>query len=112
MENSGRIQRYDEFWLHYLREHSLGSCRALHYLGTTLAMVSLVWILASQNWAWLWIPLVAGYGPAWVGHFFFEHNRPATFQYPWWSFISDFKMFFFALTGQLKGELARALEGS
>ncbi|WP_144392712.1 DUF962 domain-containing protein [Pleionea sediminis] len=103
-----RIKTYDEFWLFYLREHQRSACRALHYLGTTLALATLSLFIAYQLWGWLWLPLILGYTPAWIGHFFIEKNRPATFTYPWWSFISDFKMLFYAITGKLNNELNKA----
>lgn len=99
---------YREFWPHYLREHRQPAGRALHYLGTALALACLA--AAGLGWGWLWLPgaAIAGYGPAWAAHFFIEHNRPATFSHPFWSLYSDFRMFFLFLSGRLGPELRRA----
>ena len=70
-----------------------------------MALVAVVW---TGNPAWILVGFGAGYGFAWVGHFFVEHNRPATFTYPLWSFMGDYHMFFLWLTGQLKKRQVRA----
>lgn len=105
---SERIQTFDEFWLYYLREHSLPSCRALHYFGTVASMIVLAAGIVYNPWLLLLVPVV-GYGPAWIGHFVIEKNQPATFTYPLWSLIADYRMFALAATGRLQPELARAL---
>jgi hypothetical protein len=103
-----RIVTYREFWPHYLREHAQPATRAIHLAGTALATASLVALIATRN-AWF-IPgvLLGGYGPAWTAHFFVEHNRPATFTYPLWSLISDYRMAWSWLRGDLGRELAKA----
>lgn len=103
-----RIETYGEFWTRYLREHARPQTRALHYAGTgaglALVVAALVlgepWLIAAA--------LVAGYGPAWVGHYFVENNRPATFTHPMWSVYSDFRMIFCWMTGRLGRELRKA----
>jgi len=103
-----KITRYDAFWLHYLREHAKPQTRQIHYAGTFLALGS---VAAAFVFAQPWfgaLALVTGYGPAWYAHFCVEKNRPATFTYPVWSLLSDFRMAFAWLTGSLGGELARA----
>lgn len=104
---SERIGSYEDFWLYYLREHSLFPCRVLHYIGTVASAAMLGIALYATPWLLLAVP-VAGYGPAWIGHFFIEKNRPATFGYPFWSLISDYRMFALAATGRLGPELERA----
>jgi len=105
---SERIQSFAEFWPYYLGEHSRPGTRALHLVGTTLALCLALSAVTMGRWGLLLLALVCGYGFAWVGHFFVEHNRPATFRYPLWSFAGDFKMWWSALTGRLASELAQA----
>jgi hypothetical protein len=102
------IRTYTEFWPYYLREHARPATRAWHYLGTSLTLLCLAVALAA-GWFWLLpVVLVVGYGPAWIGHFAVEGNRPATFRYPLWSLISDFRLYAVWLRGRLPVELAKA----
>ena len=101
------IKNYSEFWDFYVGEHRDPLNRLLHFVGTTLAMVLLVWFIATGRYLFLPLVLVAGYGFAWVGHFFVEKNKPASFKYPLWSFISDYKMVFYMLTGRMNREVER-----
>lgn len=92
----------EEFYPYYLTEHQNATCRKLHFVGTGLLFVILIAGLVTGNYVWLIsIPFV-GYGFAWVGHFFFEKNKPATFKYPFFSLASDFKLFFDLLLGRQK----------
>ena len=100
MEN--RFQTLKEFYPYYLKEHLNPTCRILHFIGTGLLFIILfasIWL--SNYWLLILIPFV-GYGFAWVGHYFFEKNKPATFQYPFFSLASDFLMFFDLLKGKEK----------
>jgi hypothetical protein len=89
-----RFTTLREFYPYYLSEHQNYTCRMLHFIGTALlfVIVALAVILSDYR-ILISIPFV-GYGFAWVGHFFFEKNKPATFQYPLFSLASDFLLFF------------------
>lgn len=102
---TARIASFREFWPYYLGEHRHRVNRKLHALGTTLALGTAGLAAATETPLLVPLALVCGYGPAWVGHFFFERNRPATFTYPRWSLIADFKMYGLVLSGRLDAEL-------
>jgi hypothetical protein len=99
---NNRIQSFREFYPYYLTEHQNYVCRVLHVTGTSLFFVFLIAALVTGKYALLWLCPLMGYGFAWVGHFFFERNKPATFQYPLWSLASDFKLYFQILLGTQK----------
>ena len=101
-----RPMSYGEFWSHYLRAHRDPRTRGLHYMGTLAALVALAWGLG-HDWRFIILSPILGYAFAWVGHFGFEGNRPATFGHPFWSLFSDFRMLGLFLSGQLGGELRR-----
>ena len=96
-----------EFWPFYLREHSRRGTRALHLSGSALALLLAVAAVATRVWWLLLGALLCGYAFAWVGHFFVEHNRPATFTYPLKSFLSDWRLVWVTLTGRLGAELRK-----
>ena len=101
-----RYATYEAFWPFYVSQHRNPINRRLHFIGTTLVLASLsAGALVSPRWAFL-APF-AGYGFAWVGHFAFERNRPATFTYPLWSLRADFRMFRRILAGSMDRELER-----
>ncbi|MGH8353183.1 MAG: Mpo1-like protein [Pseudomonas sp.] len=97
-----RYTRFADFYPYYLQEHSNAVCRRLHYVGSLLVLGILGYALLSQQWLWLLALPLAGYGFAWVGHFVFEKNRPATFQYPLYSFMGDWVMLKDAFTGRIE----------
>ena len=99
-ETNTRFSSFAEFYPYYLQEHSNDVCRRLHYVGSLLVLSILGYALFTQQWLWLLALPFAGYGFAWVGHFFFEHNKPATFKYPLYSFAGDWVMFKDLLTGR------------
>jgi hypothetical protein len=102
------IESYRDFWPYYLQEHSRPQTRAIHYFGTCLSSLCVIGAFVTGNLWFVAGALIGGYGPAWIGHFFIEHNRPATFAYPLWSLASDYRMTFRWLTGRIGGDLARA----
>jgi hypothetical protein len=102
-----RLGSYEEFWPFYVSQHRHPTNRALHFVGTTLVLGAVAASVLVSPLYLLAAPL-AGYGFAWVGHFFFEKNRPATFTYPLWSLRGDFRMYRLTWLGRMGGELARA----
>jgi hypothetical protein len=98
---------YADFWPFYLREHARPATRAVHYFGTIASAAVLIGAIAAQSWWWLPVVPFLGYGPAWFGHFFIERNKPATFQAPVWSLISDYRMCGLWLSGRLGDELMK-----
>lgn len=93
---------FAEFYPFYLSEHSDRRCRRWHFAGSTMVLLILLAALISQHWLWLWAMPVVGYGCAWIGHFFFEKNRPATFRYPFYSLLGDWVLYFDMLRGKIK----------
>ncbi|GAC16176.1 DUF962 domain-containing protein [Aliiglaciecola lipolytica] len=93
---------FSEFYPFYLREHQNKTCRRLHFVGSSLILLTLIFIFVTQQWWYFLLLPILGYGFAWVGHFFFEHNRPATFTYPFYSFLGDWVMFKDMLVGKVE----------
>jgi hypothetical protein len=102
-----RIETYAEFWDFYVQEHSQPLTRTLHFVGTSLAILLLIWIGSRGAWNYFPLCFVVGYAFAWISHFFVEHNKPATFKYPLWSFVSDYKMMWLMMTGRMNAEVER-----
>ena len=95
------ITHYEEFWPYYLRLHSKKGTQWLHVIGLILGVFFFLLAIFKFSWSYLALAPVTGYGLAWLSHFMIEKNQPATWQYPWWSFISDFKMTALILLGKL-----------
>ncbi|MBI3675859.1 MAG: DUF962 domain-containing protein [Proteobacteria bacterium] len=102
------IETYEDFWPYYLQEHAKRETRAVHYAGTAVAILSLTALIATGNSWFILAAVVGGYAFAWFGHFFIEKNKPATFTYPLWSLLSDFRMAGTWLIGRLGPELDKA----
>lgn len=94
-----RIKSFREFYPYYLSEHKDRTCRRLHFIGSWLVLACVAAAIL-VNWKWILAAPLCGYGFAWVGHFAFEKNRPATFQYPLWSLMGDWVMFKDILIGK------------
>ncbi|WP_144174562.1 DUF962 domain-containing protein [Pseudomonas sp. Kh13] len=101
MNRTAQFRSFAEFYPYYLGEHSNPTCRRLHFVGTSLVIVLLAYTIGSGKWLLLLAAPLFGYGFAWVGHFFFEKNRPATFTYPLYSLMGDFVMFRDILLGRI-----------
>lgn len=106
------IKTYSEFWDFYLSEHSKPATRALHFVGTSLGLLLLVWFIWLRAWYLIPLCLICGYGFSWLAHFLIEKNKPASFKYPLWSFISDYKMMWYMLTGRIGSEFRRIAKES
>ena len=96
-----RFTSFREFYPFYLSEHRNRTCRRLHFIGSTLVLCCIAAAIGSGNPWWLAGIPFAGYGFAWIGHFAFEHNRPATFRYPLWSLMGDWVMYRDILYGRI-----------
>lgn len=92
---------FREFYPYYLGQHGDSRCRRLHFVGSSLVLGCLVGLLRTGSLWWLPAALLCGYGFAWVGHFFFEHNRPATFRHPFYSLAGDWVMYKDMITGKI-----------
>lgn len=99
---SERIKTYREFYEFYLDEHQKTGTRIFHFLGILFVFTVIAFVIYSGKERFLWYIPIFGYGFAWLSHAFIERNKPATFRYPLWSLISDFKLFFELLTGKQK----------
>lgn len=98
---SGRFASFREFYPFYLGEHQNRTCRRLHFVGSSAALGFIVLAIKDAAAWWLLASLVSGYAFAWVGHFFYEKNRPATFKYPFYSFLGDWMMYKDILIGRI-----------
>lgn len=97
-----QFKSFREFYPFYLDEHRNSTCKLLHFIGTWLVVgIVLLSVLSANAW-WLLLVPVVGYGFAWVGHFFFEKNRPATFTYPFYSLMGDWVMWKDIMTGKVR----------
>jgi len=93
---------FRDFYPHYLAEHSTRGCRRLHFAGSLLVLACIVLAWGLDEPRWLWLAPVSGYGLAWVGHFAFEKNRPATFRHPFYSLAGDWMMMIDILRGRVR----------
>jgi hypothetical protein len=97
-----RFNSFQEFYPFYLSQHADLVCRRLHVLGSLLVLAALAAVLVSGQWRYLLLVPFLGYGFAWVGHFVFEKNKPATFSHPIYSFMGDWVMLYQVLTGKVR----------
>jgi len=99
-----KLQTFEQFWPFYLSQHQSAINRYLHVFGLLMA-IPVIYSAMVFDMLWLLFLPICGYGFAWVGHFIVEKNRPATFTYPLWSFMADFKMCYLILTGRIDQEI-------
>ena len=102
MSETREYRTFTEFYPYYLEEHRNRACRRLHFIGTMLVITIFIYSIITASFMYLLLLPVAGYSFAWIGHYFFEKNRPATFTYPFYSLAGDFAMFRDILTGKIK----------
>ena len=94
---------FEEFYPFYLSQHANATCRRLHVIGSTLAVIQLNrFLLLSFTLTQFLLVFVIGYGFAWIGHFVFEKNKPATFKYPLFSLRGDMRLLYEVYTGKMK----------
>lgn len=100
------FKSFSEFYPYYLNEHRQTGTRVTHFIGTSAFLLLVIFAIVCAWWWGILIGIIAAYGMAWVGHFFIEKNKPATFKYPLWSLRGDFKLYFSILFGKetLKGD--------
>ena len=110
METKDRFNSISDFYPFYLSEHRKRSTRTMHFIGTALVILCLLYSIMMQKWILLLLIPVLGYGFAWVSHAFLERNKPATFTYPFYSLGSDFIMFWDILTGKIGKRLEEAIK--
>jgi len=97
-----RYATFREFYPFYLSEHADRNCRRMHFAGSMLVLVVIAAACVTGELRWLWLAPLFGYGLAWIGHFAFEKNRPATFSHPLYSFAGDWVMFLDILRGRVR----------
>ena len=103
------FRTFEEFWPFYVKEHQKKATRILHFIGTTAAMGCVAGgLLTKRRWL-LAVAPVAGYGPAWISHFFIEGNKPASFMHPLWSFRADLVMWSKMVRFKMNAEVERVL---
>jgi hypothetical protein len=103
------IQDFEQFWPYYLNEHARPATRWFHFVGTNVAVATLIYAVATMTLPLFPAAIISGYAFAWVSHFFIEKNRPATFKYPAWSFKADMKLCKLMWMGKLSAELDKHL---
>jgi len=96
------FKSFAEFYPFYLTEHSNLTCRRLHFVGSSLSLLCLLVMVLTRNPWWLLVGMLCGYGFAWIGHFVFEKNKPASFKRPLYSFMGDWAMYKGIWTGKVK----------
>jgi hypothetical protein len=102
MTDRNSFRNFSEFYPFYLGEHANRTCRRLHFAGTSIAVALLIAATMMHSGWLIWVAIGQGYAFAWVGHFFFEHNRPATFKYPLFSLMGDWRLWWDILSRKVR----------
>jgi len=102
MSQQQTFRNFAEFYPYYLEEHSDTNCRRLHFIGSLLVILVALYAIVTAKFLYLLLLPVIGYGFAWVGHYGFEKNRPATFKHPLYSLMGDWVMFRDMLIGRIR----------
>ena len=97
-----KFRSFSEFYPYYLSEHGDPVNRRLHFFGSLLSVIVILFVIVTQTWIAIILVPIVGYGFAWIGHYFVEKNKPATFTYPLYSLMGDWVMFKDILTGKIK----------
>ena len=97
---STEFRRFSDFYPYYLSEHQHKHTKLMHFIGTSMYLLSLLGFILTHWWPFLALCLLFGYGFAWLSHLLIEHNRPATFRYPLYSLLADHVMFVEILRGK------------
>jgi hypothetical protein len=100
--NSQKFDSFPDFYVFYLSQHTTPMCKRLHIVGPFVSLIALGIIIDTKCWVYLPVTVIIWYGFAWIGHFFFEKNKPATFSHPFLSFLSDFTMIKDIMYGKVK----------
>jgi hypothetical protein len=101
-EGEKKFKSFSEFYPYYLSEHGDPVNRRLHFFGSLLTIIVVLFVIFTQTWIALILVPILGYGFAWIGHYFVEKNKPVTFTYPLYSLMGDWVMFKDILTGKIK----------
>lgn len=101
-EGEKKFKSFSEFYPYYLSEHGNPVNRRLHFFGSLLTIIVVLFVIFTQTWIALILVPILGYGFAWIGHYFVEKNKPTTFTYPLYSLMGDWVMFKDILTGKIK----------
>lgn len=101
-EGEKKFKSFSEFYPYYLSEHGNPVNRRLHFFGSLLTIIVVLFVIFTQTWIALILVPMLGYGFAWIGHYFVERNKPTTFTYPLYSLMGDWVMFKDILTGEIK----------
>jgi hypothetical protein len=98
---------FAEFWPEYVRAHRRPATRLIHSIGTLVGWMLLGAALATGHWWLIAVALILPYALAWISHFFIEHNQPASFAHPLWSWWADQRMVFLTLIGRMDAEVKK-----